>query len=124
MSFITFLLEDEQRLSLGMLMHVICIYDICSLLGNILWYSHDICDDTKQGANSLGLQVQSIVARVNFPHKESRGLYRTLGEQSKKLSLFFVKQPTKQFPCLVSPTPSSGCQAQGVNVSKVNMDMQ
>jgi hypothetical protein len=68
--------------------------------------------------------VQSIVARVNFPHEESRGLYRTLGEQSKKLSLFFVKQPIKQFPCLASPTPPSGCQAQGVNVSKVNMDMQ
>jgi hypothetical protein len=35
-------------------------------------------DDTKQGANSLGLQVRSVVARVNFTHKETRGLYRTL----------------------------------------------
>jgi hypothetical protein len=33
----------------------------------------------------------------------------------------FVKQHTKQFPCLVSPTPPSGCQAQGVNISKINM---
>jgi hypothetical protein len=65
--------------------------------------------------------VQSVVARVNFPHEKTRGLYRTLGEQSKKLSLFFVKQPTKQFPCLVSPTPLSSCQGQGVNVSKINM---
>jgi hypothetical protein len=81
-------------------------------------------DDTKQGANSLGLQVQSVVARVNFFHEETWGLYRTLGEQSKKLSLFFVKQPTKQFPCLVSPTPPSGCQAQDVNISKINMNMQ
>jgi hypothetical protein len=78
-------------------------------------------DDTKQGANSLGLQVQSVVARVNFAHEETQGLNQTLGEQSKKLSSFFVKQPTKQFPCLVSPTPPSGCQAQGVNVSKINM---
>jgi hypothetical protein len=78
-------------------------------------------DDTKQGANLLGLQVQSVVARVNFPHEETRGLYQTLGEQSKNLSSFFIKQPTKQFPCLVSPTPLSGFQAQGVNVSKINM---
>jgi hypothetical protein len=79
-------------------------------------------DDTKQGANSFGLQVQSGVAWVNFPHEETWGLYRTLGEQSKKLSLFFIKQPTKQFSCLVSPTPSSGCQAQGVNVCKIKYD--
>jgi hypothetical protein len=45
-------------------------------------------DDTKQWATLLGLQVQSIVARVNFPHEKTRGLYRTLGEQSKKLSSF------------------------------------
>jgi hypothetical protein len=77
--------------------------------------------NTKQGANSLGLQVQSVVARVNFPHEETRGLYQTLGEQSKKLSSFFIKQPTKQSPCLVSPSSPSGCQAQGVNVSKINM---
>jgi hypothetical protein len=31
-------------------------------------------DDTKQGANSLGLQVQSVVARVNFAHEETQGL--------------------------------------------------
>jgi hypothetical protein len=65
--------------------------------------------------------VKSVVARVNFLHEETRALYRTLEEQSKKLSSFFFKQPTKQFPCLVSPTLLSGCQAQGVNVSKINM---
>jgi hypothetical protein len=74
-----------------------------------------------KGANSLGLQVQSVIARVNFCHKETRGLYQTPGEQLKKLSSFIIKQPTKQFPCLVSPTPPSGCQAQDVNVSKINM---
>jgi hypothetical protein len=52
-------------------------------------------DDTKQGANLLGIQVQSVVARVNFLHEETRGLYQTLGENSKKLASFFVKQPTK-----------------------------
>jgi hypothetical protein len=45
-------------------------------------------DDTKQCATLLGLQVQNVVARVNFPHEETRGLYRSLGEQSKKLSSF------------------------------------
>jgi hypothetical protein len=59
-------------------------------------------DDTKQGANSLGLQVQSVVARVNFPHEETWGLYQTLGEQSKKLSLF--KQPVSVF-CVSPPPP-------------------
>jgi hypothetical protein len=28
-------------------------------------------DDTKQGATSLVLQVQSVVARVNFPYEET-----------------------------------------------------
>jgi hypothetical protein len=31
-------------------------------------------------------------------------------------------QPARQLPCLVSPTPPSGCQAQGVNVSKIKYD--
>jgi hypothetical protein len=46
-------------------------------------------DDTKQYATSLRLQVQSVVTRVNFPHEGTWGLYQTLGEQSKKLSLFW-----------------------------------
>jgi hypothetical protein len=59
------------------------------------WDPH--IDETKQGANLLGLQVQSVVARVNFPHEETRGLYRILGEQSKKLSLFFFKHLQNNF---------------------------
>jgi hypothetical protein len=55
-----------------------------------------VVDDTKQGANSLGLLVQIVVARLNFLHEETQGLYRTLREHSKKLSSFFVKQPTKK----------------------------
>jgi hypothetical protein len=39
-------------------------------------------DDTKKSGNSSGLQVQTVVARVNFPYDETRGLYRTLREQS------------------------------------------
>jgi hypothetical protein len=59
-----------------------------------------VSDDTKKGANSLGLQVRSVVVRVNFPQEETRGLYQTLGEQSKKLSSFLVKQSIKRFPSL------------------------
>jgi hypothetical protein len=36
--FITFMLVDEQRLCLGMLMHVKCIHDLFSLLSHILSY--------------------------------------------------------------------------------------
>jgi hypothetical protein len=32
-----------------------------------------VCDDTKQCATLLGLQVQSVVARVIFPTKMTRG---------------------------------------------------
>jgi hypothetical protein len=39
-SFITFILEDEHVLSLGMLMHVKCIHKLCSLLSYIATYLH------------------------------------------------------------------------------------
>jgi hypothetical protein len=71
-------------------------------------------DDIKQCATSLGLRVHSIVARVNFPHEKTRGLYQTIGEQSKKALFLLVRQPAKQSPCLASPTQPSGCQAQGI----------
>jgi hypothetical protein len=73
-----------------------------------------------KGAKSLGLQVQSVVARINFPHEETWDLYQTLRKQSKRLLSFFFKQSTKQFLYLVSPTPPSRFQAQGVNV-KINI---
>jgi hypothetical protein len=38
-------------------------------------------DDTKQCATLLGLQVQSVVARVIFPIRMTRGNYQSLGEQ-------------------------------------------
>jgi hypothetical protein len=53
--------------------------------------------DTKKCATLLGLQVQSVVARVNFPHEETRGLYRTLGEQLKKLSSFLSSNLQNNF---------------------------
>ena len=41
-SFITFMLEDEHRLSLGMLMHVKCINELYSFLSHIPTYLHRI----------------------------------------------------------------------------------
>jgi hypothetical protein len=75
-----------------------------------------------KGVNSSGLQVQSVVARVNFPHEGTRGLISNSPGTVEKLCSFFFKRPTKQSPRLVSPTPPSGCQAQGVKVSKMKYD--
>lgn len=41
-SFITFILEDEYRLSLGMLMHVKCIHELCIVLLIFQSYLHHI----------------------------------------------------------------------------------
>ena len=41
-SFITFILEDEYWLSLGMLMHVKCIHELYILLLDIPTYLHHI----------------------------------------------------------------------------------
>jgi hypothetical protein len=79
-------------------------------------------NDISKDANSSGLQAQSVVAKVNFPHEGNRGLISNSREQSRKLSSFFFKQLAKQLSCLVSPNPPSDCQAQGVNVSKIKYD--
>ena len=41
-SFITFILEDEYRLSLGMLMHVKCIHELCTISLIFQSYLHHI----------------------------------------------------------------------------------
>jgi hypothetical protein len=67
--------------------------------------------------------VQSVIARVNFPHEGTQSLISNSRGTVEKAHIFFFKQPAKQFPCLVSPTPPSGFQAQGVNVSKIKYDI-
>jgi hypothetical protein len=62
----------------------------------------------------LGLQVRSVIARVNFPHKETRGLISNSQGTVVKALFVLVRQPAKQSPCLVSPTPPSGFQAQSI----------
>jgi hypothetical protein len=71
-------------------------------------------DGTKQCATLLGLHVQSVVARVNFPHKDNSGLISNSQRIVKKALFVLVRRPAKQSTCLASPTTPSGCQAQGV----------
>jgi hypothetical protein len=68
-------------------------------------------------ANSLGLQVQSDVAREIFPTRVTRGLILNSRGTVKKALSILVKQPAKQVPCLVYPSPPSDCQAQGFEIS-------
>jgi hypothetical protein len=73
------------------------------------------------GKPSLCIKVM-YMAFIN--HEGNLGLISNSWEQSKNLLSFFLQQPAKQFLFLVSQTPPSGCQAQGVNVSKSRYDMQ
>jgi hypothetical protein len=66
----------------------------------------------------LGLEVQSVVARVNFPQEGNTGLISNSRGTVEKSIIILLQATCKQFLVLLSPTPSSGCQAQGVNVSK------
>jgi hypothetical protein len=62
----------------------------------------------------MGLQVQSVLARVSFPHEETRGLISNSRGTVVKALFNLVRQPAKQSPCLAYPTPPSSCQPQGV----------
>jgi hypothetical protein len=58
--------------------------------------------------------MKSVVSRVNFPHKDNLGLISNSRGTVQKSLFVLDRQPTKQSPCLASPTPPGGCQAQGV----------
>jgi hypothetical protein len=68
-------------------------------------------------ANSLVLQVQSDIAREIFPRRVTRGLITNSRGTVEKVLSVLVKKPAKQVPCLVSPTPPSGCQEQVFEIS-------
>jgi hypothetical protein len=67
-------------------------------------------------ANSLGIQVHSVVVRESSPQGDSGLILNSQGTVKKALFVL-IKQPAKHVPCLVSPTPPSGCQAQGFKIS-------
>jgi hypothetical protein len=48
-----------------------------------------------KGANSLGLQVQSVVAKVNFPHEETRGLISNSRGPVEKALLILLQATCK-----------------------------
>jgi hypothetical protein len=66
--------------------------------------------------------VQNVVARVNFPHRGTWALISNSRGTVEKALLVLLQSIAKQSPCPVSPTLPSGCQAQGVNVSKMKYD--
>jgi hypothetical protein len=64
--------------------------------------------------------VQSVVARVNFSHEGTLGLISNSRGTVEK-AIVVLLQATCKITSL-SPTPPSGCQAQGINVSKIKYD--
>jgi hypothetical protein len=79
-SFITIILEDEHGLSLGILIHVKCMHELCSLLPHILTHLHvircyiHVCIDFEDSLNDLLLCVYNtaelktpiLIIFVNF----------------------------------------------------------
>jgi hypothetical protein len=72
----------------------------------------------------IGTPSAEYCSKSKFSPQGNWGFISNCQETVEKAFFVFVKQPTKQFACLVSPTPPSDCQAQGVNVSIINMIMQ
>jgi hypothetical protein len=70
-------------------------------------------DDTKQVCQFIETQSAECCSKIIFPTRVTRGLISNSREIVEKASTVLIKQPAKQFPCLVSPTPPCGCQAQG-----------
>jgi hypothetical protein len=73
-------------------------------------------DEPKQVLQFVVLQVQSDVEREIFPIRVTRGLISNSRGTVKKALSVLIKQPAKQVPCLVSPTPPSG----GFEISTTN----
>jgi hypothetical protein len=65
----------------------------------------------------LWIRVFLVVKRI-FPTRVTQGLISNFRGTVEKAPLILMKQPGKQALCLVSPTPPSGCQAQGFDIRK------
>jgi hypothetical protein len=72
----------------------------------------------------VGAPSAESCSKSKFSLRGNSGFISNSRGTLKKNLFVLVKQPTKQFPYLVSPTPLSGCQEEGVNVSKINMMTQ
>jgi hypothetical protein len=80
-------------------------------------------DDTKQVCQ-VWTPSAECCSKSKFSPLGKLGVNIKFSGNSQKSSARFFQQPAKQFLVLVSPTPPSGCQAQGVDVSKNKYDMQ
>jgi hypothetical protein len=70
-------------------------------------------DDTKEVCQFVGTPSVECYSKRIFPTRVTRGLISNSRRIVIKASSVLVSQLAKQVPCLVSPTPPCGCQAQG-----------
>jgi hypothetical protein len=84
-SFITFILEDEYRLSMGMLMHVKCINDLCTLPLDILSYLHHILVIFMLLWWLLGIihKFPNFIGLIRENQKTSISMFLLLGTQTE-----------------------------------------
>jgi hypothetical protein len=68
----------------------------------------------------VGTLSAEYCSKNNFPHKDDLGLISNSWETVKKALFVLIMQTTKLVPYLLSPTPSSGCQAKGFEISIAN----
>jgi hypothetical protein len=68
----------------------------------------------------VGTPSAECCSKRIFPTRVTQGLIsNSQGTVEKALSIL-VRQLAKETPCLASPTPPSGCQAQGFEISTTN----
>jgi hypothetical protein len=73
-------------------------------------------DDTKQVRQFVGTPSAKRCSKRIFPTRVTRGFILNSRRTVVKALSVLVKQPAKQVPCLASPTPPSGCQAQDFEI--------
>jgi hypothetical protein len=76
--------------------------------------------DTKQVCQFIGTPSVECCSKTIFPTRVTWGLISNSRGTVKEALFILVRQPAKQVPCLVSPNPPSGCQAQGFKISTTN----
>jgi hypothetical protein len=68
----------------------------------------------------VGTSSAEYYWKSNFFNKNNLGLISNSRGIVEKALFVLVRQPAKQVPCLVFPTPPSGCQARGFEISTTN----
>jgi hypothetical protein len=68
----------------------------------------------------VGTTSAKCCSKSNFPHKDDSGFISNSRGTVEKSLFVLVKQPAKQVPYLVFPTPPSSCKAHGLEISITN----